>query len=220
MGVEQAIRALVLEGAKARVYEPGAKLPTERALVDQLGAPRSAVRQALAALERDGLVVRQVGRGTFLTDVAIDANSAPPDTSPAEIMQVRLLLEPQVAMLAARMATQADLTQIRRDLEDGAQSAREDFEGFESADSRLHRAIARATHNGLLLSTFDVLTTARALPVWGSLKRTTSSPERRCRYHEQHCRIVEALSDRDSAGAAEAMRSHLQSVSENLLGGH
>lgn len=217
--VEQALRTLVTEGTQDGSLRPGSKLPTERALVAQLAAPRSAVRRALEVLERDGVVIRHVGRGTFLTDVAVaQVDGAPADTSPAEIMQVRLLLEPQVAAQAARVATQADLDRIVECLAGGAVS--DDFEGFESWDAKLHRAIAKATHNGLLMNMFDVVNTARALPVWGSLKRRVSTPERRRCYHDEHTAIVDALRDRDPDGAAYAMRHHLEHVSDNLLGRH
>jgi DNA-binding FadR family transcriptional regulator len=217
--VEQSLRALLAEGAREGRFGPGSKLPTERALVEQLAAPRSAIRRALEMLERDGVVIRHVGRGTFLTEAAVQqVDGAPADTSPSEIMQVRLLLEPGVAALAARVATQADLDRIGECLAGGGAS--EDFEDFESWDARLHRAIARAAHNGLLLNMFDVLTTARALPVWGTLKRRTSSPERRRCYHEEHTAIVEALRDRDPEAAAAEMRRHLEHVSDNLLGRH
>ncbi|GAA3793494.1 MULTISPECIES: FadR/GntR family transcriptional regulator [Amycolatopsis] len=214
--VEQSLRALVAEGARDGTLGPGAKLPTERDLVARLSAPRSAVRRALEALERDGLVSRHVGRGTFLTDAVTAAADAPSDTSPAEIMQVRQLLEPQVAMVAARVATQADLARIGEVLDAGG--AAEDFEGFERSDALLHRSIAVAAHNGLLMTMFDVMNTARSLPVWGSLKRRTSTPELRRCYHREHSDIVEALRDRDPDGAAEAMRAHLQHVSDTLLG--
>jgi len=176
--VEKSLRELLVQGAESGTLGPGSKLPTERALVEQLSAPRSAVRRALENLEHEGLITRHVGRGTFLTEaVTHKVDGAPADTSPAEIMQVRLLLEPQVATLAARMATQADLDRITACLDAGGASA--DFEGFEAWDARLHRAIAQAAHNGLLMNMFDVLNTARALPVWGTLKRRTSRPQRR-----------------------------------------
>jgi DNA-binding FadR family transcriptional regulator len=219
MAVEQSLRSLLAEGAQAGTFGPGSKLPTERALVEQLAAPRSAIRRALDVLERDGLVIRHVGRGTFLTEAVLQpVEGAPANTSPAEIMQVRLLLEPQVATLAARVATQADLDRITECLDAGGGS--EDFEGFEAWDARLHRAIAQAAHNGLLMNMFDVLNTARALPVWGTLKRRTSTPELRRCYHDEHTAIVDALRDRDPAGAGEAMRTHLENVSDNLLGRH
>ncbi|WP_432974795.1 FadR/GntR family transcriptional regulator [Dactylosporangium sp. CA-233914] len=214
--VDGALRALLRDGLQDGTLGPGAQLPTERALVERLAAPRSAIRKALESLEREGVVVRQVGRGTFLTDAAVLHPTAPDNTSPAEIMQVRLLLEPPVAALAARVATQADLDRMTGFLDHGGRS--EGFEDFEGWDAHLHRAIAQAAHNGLLLNLFDVMNTARTLPVWGSLKRRTSTPERRCRYHGEHTAIVDALRDRDSDGAHDAMRSHLQHVADTLLG--
>ena len=89
-------------------------------------------------------------------------------------MQVRLLLEPQVATLAARIATQADLDRIAALPRRRRRQRR--LRGFEAWDARLHRAIAQAAHNGLLMNMFDVLNTARALPVWGTLKRRTCVP--------------------------------------------
>ncbi len=215
--VEQSLRALVAAGARDGTLGPGSKLPTERDLVRRLDAPRSAVRRALEALESDGLVIRHVGRGTFLTDVVPSfVDGAPADTSPAEIMQVRQVLEPPVAMLAARVATQADLDRIAAALESGGGA--EDFASFERWDATLHRAIAAAAHNGLLMNMFDVMNTARSLPVWGSLKRRTSTPELRRCYHREHTDIVAALRDRDPDAAGEGMRVHLQHVADSLLG--
>jgi DNA-binding FadR family transcriptional regulator len=218
LNVEQSLRALLDDGTADGSLVPGSKLPTERELVERLSAPRSAVRRALEVLEEEGLVVRHVGRGTFLSELAHRRADAPADTSPAEIMQVRLVIEPPVAALAARVATQADLDRITACLEGGGRS--DEFEPFEAWDAKLHRAIAEAAHNGLLLSMFDVMNTARSLPVWGSLKRRTSSPERRRCYHDEHTAIVEALRDRDPEGADKAMRIHLENVADNLLGRH
>ncbi|GAA5174463.1 FCD domain-containing protein [Pseudonocardia eucalypti] len=219
MTVERSLRALLAEGGERGAFTPGAKLPPERDLVRLLDAPRSAVRRALDSLEREGTVIRQVGRGTFLSDTApLRSDGAPANTSPAEIMQVRQLLEPQVATLAARVATQADLDRISECLQGGAGA--DSFESFERWDAKLHRAIAAAAHNGLLMNMFEVMNTARALPVWGSLKRRTSTPELRLCYHEEHTAIVSALLDRDPQGAGENMRVHLQHVSDSLLGRH
>ena len=109
-----------------------------------------------------------------------------------------------------------DLVEISGHLDAGGSSSR--FEEFESWDAKLHRSIALAARNGVLLSMFDVMNSARTLPVWGSLKRRTSSPERRQEYHAQHTLIVDALHDRDPEAAEHAMREHLRSVRTTLLG--
>jgi DNA-binding FadR family transcriptional regulator len=214
---EQTLRALLDEQTASGNLGPGAKLPTERQLVERLAVPRSAIRRALERLEREGVIIRQVGRGTFLTEASgHHFSGAPPDTSPAEIMQVRLTIEPPIAALAARLGNQADLDRIAGFLQAGERC--DSFETFEAQDSNLHRSIAQAAHNGLLMSMFDMMSTARALPVWGSLKRRTSTADRRASYRQGHARIVGALADRDPAGAEAAMRAHLHDVSDNLLG--
>ena len=215
--VDQALRQLVADGINQGQLGPGARLPTERELVEQFGAPRSAIRRALDGLEQDGLVVRHVGRGTFLAQTLHPAAAtAPADTSPAEIMQVRMLLEPQIAPLAARSANQSDLDRITHCLNRGGATA--DYDGFENWDSALHRAIAVAAHNALLLTLFDTMNAARNLPIWGGIKRRTATPERRARYHSDHTAIVNALYERDPEAAQHHMREHLIDVANNLLG--
>jgi DNA-binding FadR family transcriptional regulator len=215
--VERRLRELLTTGADGVHFGPGAKLPTERELVDLLSAPRSAVRRALAALERDELVVRHVGRGTFVAEHASSAQlRAPADTSPAEIMQARSLLEPRIAQLAARAAHRADLDRIDHCLHRGGSAG--DHAEFEAWDAELHRAIAGSAHNSLLLHLFDTMNAARDLPVWGSLKRRNSTPQRRATYHAEHGAIVAALHDRDPDAASAAMAEHLRRVTAGLLG--
>ncbi|MDN5915845.1 MAG: FCD domain-containing protein [Pseudonocardia sp.] len=216
------VRALLMDGLHSGELVAGSKLPTERALVDRLGAPRTAVRAALAALERQGAIIRHVGRGTFVADaqaisagaVAVDA----PQTSPAEIMQTRLLLEPEIAALAAGQATQADIDHLHVCIARG--DAATTYAEFESWDSALHRGIATAAHNTLLLRLFDTMNAARDLPVWGSIKRRTATPERRRGYEGSHRAIVDALTERHPELARDRMREHLLDVRANLLGRH
>ncbi len=210
------VRALLDEGLRSGRFAPGSKLPTERALAADLGTSRAAVRLALGVLERDGVITRHVGRGTFIAKPANGDTADPLQTSPAEIMATRLLLEPEIAALAARYATQADLAQIRHCLARGAAAGT--YDEFESWDSVLHRAIATAAHNSLLLRLFDTMNAARDLPVWGNIKRRSTSAERRAGYETGHRLIVDALADRDPDAARDHMRAHLIDVRTNLLG--
>lgn len=216
------LRALIEEGLQDGSLRAGSKLPTERALCERLDVSRGAVRTALGELERDGRITRHVGRGTFLSDTGQDGalpvvGGGPLQTSPAEIMATRLLLEPEIASLAARHAVQSDLDHIEHCLRRG--NATTTYEEFEAWDSALHRAIAAAAHNALLLRLFDTMNAARDLPVWGSLKRRSASPERRRGYESCHGEIVVALNDRDPDAARAHMREHLVDVRGNLLGG-
>lgn len=224
---DERVRALLVDGLRSGQLSAGSKLPTERALVDRLGVGRTAIRSALAVLERDGSIIRHVGRGTFVADTpAVGATSAVgatgsvapgvTQTSPAEIMQTRLLVEPEIAALAAGQATQSDIDHLRHCLNRSEQAA--GYTDFEGWDSALHRGIALAAHNALLLRLFDTMNAARDLPVWGGIKRRTATPERRSGYETSHRAVVDALADRDPELARNQMRSHLLDVRQNLLG--
>jgi len=215
--LDERVRALLVDGLRSGTLSAGSKLPTERALVDQLGVGRTAVRGALAELEREGTIVRHVGRGTFVADTLAGAAGADaPQTSPAEIMQTRLLLEPEIAALAASRATQSDVDHLHHCLSRSEHAG--DYADFEGWDSALHRGIATAAHNALLLRLFDTMNAARDLPVWGSIKRRTATPARREGYRTSHRAIVDALTERDPDLARDHMRAHLLDVRTNLLG--
>lgn len=200
-----------LETARSR---PGGRLAAERDLATRFGLSRTAVRRWLDDLERSGRVTRHVGRGTFLVPEQMPAAE---ETSPAEIMAVRLLLEPQMLSLAVANATAGDIATMRQWLALGAQA--ETFEEFERCDSALHASIAQATHNRLLIRLFTTMNESRDHPLWGSAKRRTFTPERRREYEADHRQLVAAIEDRDAAGAAAIMRGHLGRIRSTLLGG-
>ncbi len=205
---------------------PGARLPTERQLAADLGITRTGVRHALAALEADGRISREVGRGTFLRAVALSADgdgAADPrqpsatDFAPADVMTIRRLLEPQAMPLVAIWATARDFGEMERCLAGGDAAA--SFEEFESWDLALHRCIIGAAHSPLLAALYGLVESARHGQVWGDLKRRSTSSQRRELYQQDHRVIVAALRMRDSDAAVEAMRVHLSRVAEHLLGG-
>ena len=215
MPVVERVRELLMSGQESGELRPGSRLPTERALSESMAVPRGAIRQALSALEREGIISRHVGRGTFLTGAT--STSPAPDlmTSPAEIIDTRLMIEPEIAAHAARNATPSDLEQIDRCMRRG--NACESYMDFEAWDSAFHRAIAESVHNRLLLQMFDTMNAARDLPVWGKSKLRSATADRRAAYEVQHAAIVDALEDRDPNLARTAMHAHLESVRTNLL---
>lgn len=215
------VRDFILAGIRSGTYRANAKLPTERALSDQLGVPRSAVRDALAVLESGGAITRIIGSGTYVKEDAGAGSDAattktPPTASPAEIMQARLLVEPQLAQLAAFNANQDDLARFDECVREG--DAAESFEAFEHWDAALHDAIARSTHNRLVIEIYTMITRARDFVEWGELKRRSLSAERRDHYRREHHEIVAALKSRDVERAEAALLGHLQRVRDNLLG--
>ena len=189
------------------------RLPAERELALRHGLSRTAVRRWLDELERDGTVTRHVGRGTFVQDAPAAQEDS---TSPAEIMSVRLLLEPQLLALAVASATATDLEVLRRCLRESEASV--SFEEFERWDARLHAGIAAATHNSLLIRLFETMNEARNHPLWGSAKRRSFTEARRREYEQDHRELVDAIADRHAAEAAAVMRRHLLRIRGALLG--
>jgi DNA-binding FadR family transcriptional regulator len=211
--------AFVEREMREKQLGPGDRLPTEREIAEQCGATRTVVRRALARLEAEGRIIRHVGRGTFVAPARPADGAALPvqATSPAEIMAVRLLIEPQTVALAATAATAADYAEMDRCLVGG--EAHQQQEEFETWDEAFHRSLAVATHNGLLIQICDVVNGARHQPLWGRLKQRSFTPERCLDYIRDHREIYEALLDRDGAAAQAVMRAHILRVQANIFGG-
>ncbi|WP_255448454.1 FadR/GntR family transcriptional regulator [Telmatospirillum sp. J64-1] len=208
---------------------PGAKLPTERELEKRFGVSRNTLRKSLRQLEEQGKIVRQVGRGSFVAGK--EAQPDLPDVSfalglgevirriqgasPAEVMEVRLIIEPLAAELAAGRANLEELRKMEQCLVNAGQAP--DIPTFEHWDGMLHGTIMAAAKNGLLTAVYDLINSVRNQPEWARLKARSVTPERRACYQEQHSRIVAALKDRDSDLARQELQKHLLQVRANLL---
>ena len=234
---------ILAESARAGLGT-GSRLPTERQLAADLGATRTSVRHALAVLEAEGHISREVGRGTFLRHLpdgppaedtaaaspgavaladgaaagvlAAEAGGAPASFAPADVMTIRRLLEPLAMPLVVAWATAADFKEMDRCLAGGDRAA--SYDEFENWDLALHRSIMAASHSPLLGQLYAVIETARHGHSWGELKRRSASRERRARYQADHAQLVAALRTRDSDRATEAMRVHLARVNADLFG--
>ena len=194
----------------------GDRLPTERALEKALAASRTDVRRALTQLAIDGRVVRHVGRGTFLAEQRDPGHAQDPTSaSPTELMAARLLFEPRVVSMAAMTATMSDLEELQRCLDGGDGTSV--YEEFEAWDMALHRNLALATHNTVVVAAVDTLLSSRNGPVWGTSKRRTFTVERCLEYRADHHKIVDALRDRDAAAAEAAMVKHLEHIERVIL---
>jgi DNA-binding FadR family transcriptional regulator len=223
--------AALLDFVEQRMSEPGcsgtSKLPTERELAARFGIARNTVRKSLESLVAQGKIVRAVGRGTFADDGKARLEDLPGGeeqglirsiwrASPADIMEVRLLIEPPAMELAATKASPADLASAEQCLRRGESSAT--VAEFERWDAMLHYAILRAVRNQLLTDLYAVLNSLRRQAQWGKLKQRTLTPARLRTYREQHRQIVAALRNRDPEAVREAAREHLLAVRAALVG--
>jgi len=194
------------------------RLPAERMLSVELGLTRSQLRKALAMLEAEGRIWRHVGRGTFIGPRPIsnlgDVQFLSAQTSPSEVMDARLAIEPQLARLAALHGTASHFAEMRR-CNRRCRTASE-WRVYESWDNNFHQAIASATRNKLLVSLFDTLNVVRRSTVWGQLRSTRLPPPDHESFDE-HDAIYAAISARNPDLAAECMRKHLRTVRDRVL---
>jgi GntR family transcriptional repressor for pyruvate dehydrogenase complex len=201
------------------VLKPGERLPSERVLADQLQVSRSSVREALRSLELQGLVISKRGSGTFInTDnlesmVALLASTL---TSGADtlkhIFEMRHMLEPQIAALAAQRANKQEVAELESILEEQVKEIADGGTGVDS-DTAFHFAMASATHNSALVKVIsaveDILRRSR--------NQSLQEPGRPQRSLASHREILGMIHSGDAAGARRAMEYHLTTVEpENL----
>jgi GntR family transcriptional repressor for pyruvate dehydrogenase complex len=213
----------ILEGE----LRPGDRLPSEPELCELLGVSRVSVRQALHELQARGLIDRKPGRGTIVLAPAErggragDAISellaragADGATELARIMELRAVIEPPIAALAAARVTPRDTEQLRALVEE--MEAVTDLERYAELDRAFHQAISVYTHNPLLAQ----LTELVAAEIAPSRRRSLQSAERRQASSTAHRRIFEAIAERDGARAEAETRAHVERVlREALLAG-
>ena len=216
----QRVRDFITTAAADGSLQPGARLPTERELAKRFSMPRNAVRKTLAQLEAEGAITRHVGRGTFLASHGESSAARVFDsvshTSPAELMEARLRIEPALAELIVTNATPADFERREMCLEKAERAGA--LDEFELWDAALHQAIATATHNRFVVRVLDMVTAVRQQAEWGKLKDRIVTPERRIKYQEEHRNIVRALRERDAERARAYIIEHLQHARRNLFG--
>jgi DNA-binding FadR family transcriptional regulator len=209
------LRALLDDGR----FSADQRLPPERHLAAQIGIGRRALRRALEVLEAEGRIWRHQGKGTFLGPRPVHPQTGLEElssrTNPLEVMDVRLEIEPVLARLASLRASNGDVERLLHLAEKTATST--DADGYELWDSALHRAIAEAAGNSLLLAIFDMVDRIRQDTNWQVLRERARSKERLSAYVEQHRRVIAAISQREAQAAERAMREHLELVRDSLL---
>ena len=196
---------------------PGARLPTEQALMTAMGVSRTVVREAVAALRADGLVTTRQGSGVF---VAGDSSRVPFRIDPKglssiedvlEVMELRLAIEVEAAALAAARITPARLNPIKRALR-SIETALAEGGGAVKEDFAFHQAVARASGNTRIAELLELLghhviprqSVRMALIAPASAQRLYLT-----RIQEEHGRIFQAICDADATEARKAMRAHL-----------
>lgn len=214
-----------LESLKAYIaqsgFEPGDRLPSERALIETLGMKRTTLRRALDTLEQQGVIWRHVGKGTFMAEEREEENGPwlgdiSRRLTPVKMMRARMSIEPAIAREAAINASAEALAKLKAAVV-GAEEALS-WEAYESFDDQFHHVIAEATDNALLMALYRQLNSVQRAVAWNSVVRTEERPPRSHTSFAQHRAILAAIEAHDANAAHEAMRTHIGSVSARLFG--
>ena len=195
------------------------KLPPEPQLSELIGVSRGRLRTLLKRIEDDGLIWRHVGKGTFIGPRQL-VSSDPllrDNISVDDVMNARLLLEPQLAAQAAIHAKPVDIAAMESCLREMREA--QSFVQWRRYDEKLHRTVAEATHNDLMLMLFDALRAQAKLSlemrmeeVFGTLSGPAKNTE------GQHMDFVDAIRAHDPRRAESAMRQHIDAVRAELFG--
>ncbi len=217
----------------------GSRIPTERSLAEEFGASRNTVRKAIKSLQHDSLIAMRANSrpvvsrpnklrreatpspigsinndGSELTDMHTgDAYISA--SSPLEVLEARLVIEPEAVALAALRARNDNIDEIQNALAESI--AATNLEDFEYWDGQLHQAIFYATRNTALIGYYHTINKIRSQVSWIELKKQSLTPERRRLYDRQHTAIVDTIVNRHSEKARSSMRAHLESVRKAMM---
>jgi DNA-binding FadR family transcriptional regulator len=200
------LKSGIMEGA----YAAGSRLPTERALAEHFDAARNSVRKTLNMLEDEGLIIRHVGRGTFV-------RSAPAheEFTLAELLEARLLFEPNLPDLVVERITPELITEMEVALEQVRNA--ESWDQFKEAKYAVHMAIARGSRNRFIISIFEQIIASRRRAGWGRPGQQLSPVlvVREAAYRDNKI-IIDALRAGDAEKAREAIRDYLLRTLSNV----
>ena len=196
---------------------PGARLPPERDLADQLGIARSTLRQALTALTESGHLIAQRGRGggTFVAEAPPISASVRVELAAGEwreLLDYRIAVEVGAVVLAAERIEPAQLAVLREHVETMRELG--DFAVYRRADVFFHLGVAEATGSPRLLASMTDLQ-GRMSELIAHIAHPPAVLEQS---NAQHAQLVSLLEARDAWAAARLIREHLQGTEKVLAG--
>ena len=209
------LRRAILDGE----YQFGDRLPAERDLASHYTLSRGTVREALRQLEDMRLVARRVGSGTYVQFRDQRARQADIArlTSPLELIEVRIGVEPHMVRLATLNATAHDIERMT-DALNRLEASGADAERFSRFDEAFHLCLAEAARNPLMLWLYEQVNAVRRDTLWEARKDKVLTPRRIVEYNQQHRALVQAIAGRDVEAAVGAITRHLEEAKADLIG--
>ena len=197
-------------------YAVGDRLPAERELALEHEVSRPTMREAIIALEVQGLVEVRVGSGAYVVSLPGKRDVPGFNITAFELTEARLLFEGEAAALAATQISDDELDLLDALVRQIAQENRREG-GAEEADRAFHLAIAQATRNAAIFDTVEGLWRLRSTSPESALLHAKARTANVKPVVDEHTAVVAALRARNPAGARAAMRTHLSAVIDSLL---
>ena len=209
--IAKQIQALISSGE----FKVGSRLPAERDLATQLSVSRPSVREALIAMEVEGVIEVRTGSGIYVKSLGKKghAKSSPHNTQlewgPLEVMRARFLIEAEMAALAAENASTQDIKAMKMALK-GMQKDAQAGRIPRDSDIAFHMAIAKACANSVMLDTLDQYLQARTGPLFERLGDYFESPAAWAAAISEHQEVIQAIEAQNPQHARKAMQKHLR----------
>ena len=208
------LRGAIIEGQ----FTYRERMPSERQLAKQFGVARGTIRSALRQLEQMNLVTRRAGSGSFVCYRGYaDHEDITELTSPLELIDVRIAVEPAMARLAVVNANAQDIERMEEALLRVEKEAT-DPETFSTHDEQFHMSLAESARNPLMLWLYRHINEVRGHAQWVARKDKVLTPQKIKQYNQQHRNLFTAISRRDVDEAEKAIREHLALAKADLLG--
>lgn len=217
--IHEEVVTQILELIREGKLKAGDQLPSERELAETFQVSRTSVREAIRAMETQGLVVSRPGAGTFITARTVESVVQPlvslllqERSDLVDIFEMRYLLEPHIAALAAKRATPEDIIRLR-EIVQAQERKNQEKELAVEEDTTFHLTLCQATQNKALLklvsAIVDILSQSR--------KYSLQTPGRARRSLASHREILDAVEKHDAERALLAMQKHIKEVEKNVF---
>ena len=195
-------------------YAVGEKLPSEKDLCMMFNVSRVPVREALCALELNGLIDSMQGAGYYVKKLSSAPGEPMEDVEPQDIIRARMILEPDVARLAAEQINEEQRAELRDIITRFKQEAELDVYTT-AVDKEFHLFLARTSGNTLYLRTMKMIFQTMEQRMWELiLNRTVATQKYREQNNREHLHIAQAVLDGRSDDAYAFMKNHMEQLYE------
>lgn len=210
----------ILSEIEVGTFKEGDRLPTERELCVLFNVSRAPVRQALSALELNGVIYSRQGEGVYVNNSKVMTGSFQTafflkTISPEDIVEARMNIEPLIIEFAALRANDNDIKALQKTINQMEEETKAGVYVPET-DEALHKQIAEASHNDLFIKFMSAISNAmKQQEMWHFIRdRTVTRPEYRDINFQEHQLLINAIKEHNAREAVQLMTSHMENLYE------